>query len=406
MYSAESSACHNKPSLKTSSIAKKYSKSNNKPYSLPNTRQNIISNNRFLQRSIFPVYYNLDVRLKYCSYIINKLKSIKRNTCLVPEKIYDTNGKLLSDGYGINDNIYFHKQIGSDSKSGIVFKAYIKNVLGGEPVAAKLMKMTTNNKTELDICKIVTSELLETKLSRHFLFAYKAFYCKQATRATGTHTKRNMTIGQISQSNYFVLFSELAHGDLKTLFRDKSILSDNNMLCNMLCQCFLAIATFHKLGFLHNDCHNKNILYFKIENTEGFFHYTINGKDYYLKNYGYNVILYDFGLAKAYEKEELDMHPNYYLSDYMRICSAFMNKKYEGWSEYSNLPNNHMSKFVRDFTKFLLSKQVFYQNEDEIIDDIIVSCRYFLLSKDKLPENAIILNKKSFVIDESIRIIK
>ena len=360
---------------------------------------------RFLQRSLFTQYYNFDKRTQFCLYIRKKLKDEHHEACLEHVQITDSHNKsVIFDGFKIHDNIYLQKQIGSQSKHGIIFKAFVKNVFGGEPIAAKLMKYTLSNEKELKINELVSKRVLETKLSPHFLFTYKSYQCHNPI----TDAFNSMSnINHITNDRYYISLNELAHGDLKTLLMNENIMNDNYILCNFVCQCFLSIATFHKMGYMHRDCHAGNFLYHKSCDIDGYYHYIINSKDYYLQNYGYNIYIYDFGFARHYGLHKIN--PNimiYFVKDYCRILHAFISKSYGGWSVYDNIPAKKLSVSFAKMIQFMSNKaeRLLYNNEDAVINDIIHLLKRMLI--DTLPTGATVLNKENpYVIDDSLRVL-
>jgi len=87
-------------------------------------------------------------------------------------------------------------------------------------------------------------------------------------------------------------------GDLKMLMTQRELLKNNELIMNLLFQTFISIGTFHNIaGYVHRDTHHGNFLYQK-NNDEGYYEYSLNGKSYYLKSCGYNIMIYDFGLSE------------------------------------------------------------------------------------------------------------
>lgn len=139
---------------------------------------------------------------------------------------------------------------------------------------------------------------------------------------------------------------------------------------NILIQSFLSVGSFHNLtGYIHRDCKYENFLY---QNNNaipnGYYKYTLNDKNYYLKSCKYNVMIYDFGLSKnmlmsdeelvkefvkekSYRGEE-DNYILYYvyllLADYKRI---FLNISY--------------NKNIKETSKYLEYKNIIKGNGDE-----------------------------------------
>mgnify|MGYP003340482690 CR=1 FL=1 len=195
-------------------------------------------------------------------------------------------------------------------------------------------------------------------------------------------------------------FHELAHGDLKTLLTDESVLSNRDVMSNLACQCMLAIATFHKFGYIHKDCHWGNFLYHKTAEINGYFQYKINDKIYYLKNMGYNIMIYDFGKAKEYEFAR-HSHIEKSALDYRRIANAFISKTNGGWLSHEYDIDIFTQMYMELLKDNIDNMFHYYKNEDDIIKTVLISLKNILL--DAKPTNAKIINSKPFVIDDTIR---
>ena len=232
---------------------------------------------KFLKSKLIVDKYSLDNRVQFLNYIINKLKDIKEDDCL--EKKQFTN----SNGYTIRNIINLEKLISKDNFNGKIYKTSLINTLGVFPIATKVMKTTKDNLFEISLMDKITEEIIQKKLSKHFLIIYKSCICKKS---------------DISEKSSLISVNEIANGDLASLLNNPDIISNNNLLYNILFQTFISIGTFHNLfSLIHNDCHGGNFLW-HYNNEKGYYHYIFNEQSIYLKACKYNIMIYDFGLVK------------------------------------------------------------------------------------------------------------
>jgi hypothetical protein len=251
-----------------------------------------------------------------------KLSLLKDDDCL-EVKIF--NGTF---GYTIRNIINLEKLIGSKSKYGTIYLTSIPNLLGIYPIATKVMKYDPDNVREVDIMTFITNKIILKKLSRHFLMIYSSSNCIKKTK------KIPLKIRLIS-------VNELADGDLKMLITIRDVLEDDELMFNLLFQTYISVATFQNLvKFVHRDAHFGNFLYQK-NNEVGYYHYTFNGKNYYLKSCKYNIIIFDYGFAERIEEQDIATIN----ADYFQITHAFMNKK-TGWGNYIDLPKDNTNKTI------------------------------------------------------------
>ena len=267
-----------------------------------------------------------------------KLSLLKDDDCL-EVKMY--NGNTL--GYTIRNIINLEKLIGSKSKYGTIYLTSIPNLLGIYPIATKVMKYDSDNVREVDIMTFITNKIILKKLSRHFLMIYSSSNCVKKTN------KIPLKIRLIS-------VNELADGDLKMLTTKRDVLEDDELMFNLLFQTYISVATFQNLvKFVHKDAHHGNFLYQK-NNEIGYYHYTFNGKNYYLKSCKYNIIIFDYGFAERIEEQDIDT----ITADYFQIIHAFMNKK-DGWGNYKDLPKDNTNKTILEISTkiFEMSKKTY-----------------------------------------------
>lgn len=355
------------------------------------TQSNQNTNNSFANMNNIINYknnkYNLDKRIMYYNYIHKKLSTISNNKCLEKKKFDNVNY-----GYTIDDKINLIKIIGTKSSYGVIYITKIKNVIGKYPVVSKLLTSNKDNLREIKINTSVTKKIVLNKFSKHFLLTYKVINCKK---------KKNNLPEKINNNKYYIILNELAHGDIKQLFTIKKIVDNNSLVYNIFIQVILSILTFHNIGYIHRDCHYGNFLYQRV-NDDGYYHYKIYNKDYYLKSCDYNILIYDFGLSKKHNYTRKDNVKLF--KDYYRIHHAFLNKSFfsnpnKVWNEKEQI-SFEVSLYVKKFISL-----IYNLNEKNDYIDIINKhiLPYFIINNsdiflNKKPVNSKIINKTPFII--------
>ena len=284
---------------------------------------NKISN--FLKSKLIVNKYTLDNRVYFLNYIKNNLKHVKDDDCLEKKQFKD------SKGYTIRNIINLEKRISKDNFNGEIYKTSVKNSLGVFPIATKVMKTNASNLFEISLMNKITDDIIMKKLSKHFLIIYRSCLCKKR---------------EISAKSSLISVNEIANGDLATLLNNPEIISNNELLYNILFQTFISIATFHNLlSNVHNDCHGGNFLW-HYNNEKGYYHYIFNGINIYLKACKYNIMIYDFGLVKKINKNN-SMNV---IKDYCEIIPTFLNENYDSPDiDFKTEMNNIMILLMNTF---------------------------------------------------------
>ena len=359
-------------------------------------------------KNFFKMYvsnkYNIDNRAKYYKYIYSKISKINQISCLKSKKFIKTNKTY--DGYTIDDIVNLQKQIGSVSRYGAIYITSINNAVGKYPIASKLMEINRNNSIEKCLNDHITTKIMKTKISRHFIFTYRTFICNHISSSVPPIVKN---------LNYFITLNELAHGDLKQLCKMKTYVNDDSLVYNVFIQVMLSIMSFHSIGYIHGDCHYGNFLYQR--NIEvGYYYYKINGVNYYLKSCKYTMLIFDFGFAKSIDKDINDTLSYKVIDDYMRIIHAFANKKIltKSWSHYPNLPSDNVSRYtthllnkLNSISKALLNnRNKTNKNFNNLINDMIIP--HLITAPNniftKIKPRGKIINSKPFIIDATLHI--
>ncbi len=351
---------------------------------------------KFLKKYLLSKYYTIDERIKYYNYVQKHLKDIPKKSCLVP-KTFVVDSQLY-DGYTINDFIDLEMPIGTKSKYGVIYKTSCRNMLGRFPIASKLMEIDDKNKKEVDLNVALSEHVLKKRISRHFIFCYKSFEC---------HEMSTTVPNIISNKHYFVTLNELANGDLYSLSKNWRIMRNDELMLNIILQCLLSIATFHKLGWIHQDCHAGNFLYHVTEETSGYYAYNILGKKYYLKNCGYNMMIYDFGLAELNDGNK-PLYYEHYEKMYKDDIVPFVYDFYDYRNMIKTFENSFskvkMNLFVDDIIEN--TEPNFFENEDDLIRSICSlfcdECPIKNMFVTELPANAKVVNVNPYVIDDSL----
>ena len=280
---------------------------------------------KFLKSKLIVNKYTLNNRVYFLNYIKNNLKNVNDDDCLEKKQFKD------SEGYTIRNIINLEKRISKDNFNGEIYKTSVKNSLGVFPIATKVMKTNASNLFEISLMNKITDDIIMKKLSKHFLIIYRSCLCKKR---------------EISEKSSLISVNEIANGDLATLLNNPEIISNNELLYNILFQTFISIATFHNLlSNVHNDCHGGNFLW-HYNNEKGYYHYIFNGINIYLKACKYNIMIYDFGLVEKINKNN-SMNV---IKDYCEIIPTFLNENYDSPDiDFKTEMNNIMILLMNTF---------------------------------------------------------
>ena len=215
-----------------------------------------------------------------------------------------------------------------------------------------------------------------------------------------------------NKSNIFITLNELAENDIHNFI--KIYHGDDVIIWNVLTQIMLSIMFFHKyINAFHCDAHSGNFLYHKIK-PGGYFHYNIYGKDFYLENIGFLIVIWDFGLINPFPNSKTINNNKYgqhdphrrmkYLTiyhDYARIIEdGFRYKKHGGGVNNKYLFSTDIYTFI-DYIIETIAKPKYLNNTDinnlESLDkDIITILKNYPddnnTFKDTLNADDVILN--------------
>ena len=74
--------------------------------------------------------------------------------------------------YAIANKLFLIKKIWTESINGVIYLTIIKNILGGNLLACKIMPIDKDNYKEIKIMKNLTDKVISKKKSKHFLIMY------------------------------------------------------------------------------------------------------------------------------------------------------------------------------------------------------------------------------------------
>uniref|UniRef100_A0A6C0LNY6 Protein kinase domain-containing protein n=1 Tax=viral metagenome TaxID=1070528 RepID=A0A6C0LNY6_9ZZZZ len=313
---------------------------------------------------VAPRKHTMANRIKQYYYLGDKLSLLREDDCL--EKTKNADG---TTGYTIHNIITLRKRIGSKSRYGQIYLTSIPSLTKVYPIATKVMPDNMNNRYEINIMLMITTDILLKNLSRHFLMIYGGCVCSK----------------QIAKKLKLISINELADGDIKMLINIPEDVGNTELMFNLFIQTFISIATFHNLvGYVHRDTHYGNFLY-QTNSEKGYYHYVFQGTSYYLKACKYNIIIYDYGFARRIETYDRNRDSTYAIDsstqdignsdiskckiaiyrDYAKIINAFIKRgsKSKGWNKLPELDKNLSDKM--QLFKNLLQVNIEYELDYE-----------------------------------------
>ena len=334
-----------------------------------------------------------------------------------------------SKTYRIGNRIILKERIGSDSVYGIVylseFREKTKKLF---TFASKVYTFTKKTTMELDLLNLLTN-LVRMDMCPHFPIFYGYVICEKMNKIDkDSFIKSNDADKSVSQdikkfpelirlnlnSRIITSFNELANGDLWKFLRLYK--SNKIYLIHSLIQQLLSIMFFnYHTGRVHNDAHPGNFLFHKIK-AGGYFHYKIDGVDYYLENIGFLWVIWDFDFSTTIEQSVLNYNKTKTINrnDYSLLLNAYSPRKLTGYYPYSDLDNEQeyidIIKLVRDwyYNYFYKEKKPYnIENYRELIlklppilNSIVINGNKMFLTE--LPKTAKIINKNPYVIEKRL----
>ena len=340
---------------------------------------------------------NINDRIKYNNLLKKNLNIDETNNCMRLYK-YNTDGK---PEYIIGNNIILKKQIGLESDNGIIYLSSIKDKYNNIfKYAIKCIIDTRATKKEIKLLKIVSNAVLNSKCP-HFPILYLNIKCDNLLNFKSNLGKND--ISEISKKeiedikNYpkiiqnnkkkslHFLLNELANGDLKTYL--EKFHNDYYLLLNALGQIYLSLMFFYQeTKHYHYDAHWGNFLYHKVK-PGGYFHYKIFGNDYYIENYGFLWVIWDYGSVIGFKESRKEyIYIDY---DFKNIIKAFFNENdNNGWLSTEFLLNSNFNIIMNKINKELFidtSKELLFEKQNKYHANIIIKYTKIYNFYSKLP---------------------
>jgi hypothetical protein len=338
---------------------------------------------RIIQKITSPfinrVSANIEDRIRTYKLYHKYLSKYSTNQCMRSVKKNDKITYLLAD-----ESVKIVKQIGTESKHGVIYLSKGSNTGELFRFASKIMEAKINNLYEIQILEKLT-KLVIAKKNPHFPIMYYNFVCNKL------HV--NSDLPAIANNKlYYINLNELANGDVNTFINENY--KDHIKIKNAIAQIYIAIYSFHSEGYFHLDSHWGNFLYHKIK-PGGYIKYIINGNELYLENIGYLWVIWDFGFSKNIPINNNNMEDS--TRDYNRILRAFMNKNIGGWL-LDEFPLTYDTKYLVRIIYWLIKTLRTYKPNLEnahvaFFDEFMQKCPQLFLKKKELPADAVIINK-------------
>lgn len=235
--------------------------------------------------------FSLNNRIKYYKMVSNYIsKHLKNdpNNCI----------SVKHGNIKIGSNIILDNRIGSKSAWGLAFLSHYFISNSKQLIfATKIVDSSKmNNLLEYNVLKFLTLLNLEKQICPHFPMCYGALKCDDYTKRLIDH---KIDLGKLKKKKLIFIFSELANNNLNNLLKNNF---NHKIILNAIAQILISIMFFNKYAkSFHRDGHSGNFLYHEIK-PGGYFHYIINGVDYYIENLGYLWVIWDFGLIVPFSK--------------------------------------------------------------------------------------------------------
>ena len=339
---------------------------------------------------------NIEDRINYYLIVkkyIDNIKSLYDNVCIHHYK---------KDMLSVGKNIILETGLGK-GRYGIVYKAYFrpsddkndKDIGKLFNIVVKICELNEKNKIDVDIFLKLTKLTIKKKCP-HFPISYGYLTCikEQDTnysriKSALSESLKSFSLIDLSSSSIidknklYIQINEYANSPLSILVSKNTNIT---IVTNIIIQTFISIVFFQKyMNMAHHDTHGYNFLCHKI-NPGGYFHYRIYGKDYYLENLGYLIVINDFGLARELTLRKL-------LYDYEKLREWY--NKYKSKNMYENI-NSFFNKLSLNIDSNLKDmgeiQEYFYKYLFQYIHHYFPS----ILIKT-IPSN--IINKTPYIIE-------
>lgn len=316
-----------------------------------------------LKRRLAPILQKSDTiayRIQFANIIKSYLSDVR--PCLQVQ-----NKKLFLLNASNEQVIQFNKRIGSESVYGIAYLNMGKAMARLLKFSCKLMEVTPDHNREIKLLEQMT-QFVKKQTCPNMPVTYKTMICNT--------TCIKPECPEVTKKRYHVVINELASYDMNKFF-EKSHADD--VYESVIMQMTMAVYAFHKLGYVHTDCHFGNFLVHEIK-PGGYWRYKINGKNVYVPNKGYLVVLWDPGLATK-------------STDYNLDYGRFLGLMYlmEDYEEF-----DHM-ELVSANCYILLDEILSHIRKKDFIDHML-KCKFKHVLIDKVPDDYL-LNVKPYTCE-------
>lgn len=252
-----------------------------------------------------------DLSKLYLDYKMRRgLRNKIRNGLIKAHSIPEGYQCLLKNGLDeLKTHIKLDTLIGTGDW-GNVYSAHLqKDTKSNRPFALKMSRITESDYNnpytetssswyEIWMLKDIIRPLIISNTCPNLPLYFDTFLCNKCDL---TFRKGNATHPCI------ITIMELSSGDLRNLFK-YSYLSENE-LNSALFQIMAGVHAIHMSGqILNNDIKASNILYYNIK-PGGYWHYRIDGVDFYVPNYGKLFVVNDYGVSTLYNPN-FQLYPN------------------------------------------------------------------------------------------------
>lgn len=166
-------------------------------------------------------------------------------------------------------------------------------IFAGDFFVVKIFDYNVNNKCVLNLDGIIfTDDMIEIAILS--IISAASFKYPNMLRMYGA-TVCKSKIGMVVEKGEIDMFS--------FIMKNKKL--DMQEISSYVFQIIFSILIMQEYGIKHNDISINNIVLFKNKIKNKYLHYTIDGINYYVPNYGYTAKIIDFGLAQKMTKPTL-----------------------------------------------------------------------------------------------------
>jgi hypothetical protein len=266
--------------------------------------------------------------------------------------VFANGDKLCIHNENLGDAIQMGNRFGTPSEYGEAWVGYhfadnYKVAIKKIPLDNMSDRMASFTRDQMRSGKSAWTEIAAYLLCTVLVFAkvcpnlpvmYKYFWCptcsfmiKKQKRGQKKRKKRQRPL--TTTKPCLLVVNEMANADLKFYLEKTPQIFTAALQINCVFQMVAGLYTLEKFyNMTHNDLHYGNILLHEIPRG-GYWHYRIDGKNYYVPNLGYVFVLWDLGMAhiprKMKGRREFGTDAFFplqdkYEDDIGRICSIML----------------------------------------------------------------------------------